>query len=800
MSEVKIKRKSKYKSDGVSNWIKNFLITHILSEGAGEREDSRRRVYAVVAARTFLGCVVSVLFSRAQIAFSMYPLGLAFILSSTRFTPIYSIVVVFTSLFSRDVSSVYAVCALLCLAVRSFWCVYLDTKDEGRCGFPSYTEHIAYRVVCGCGISFILGIYNLIYGSFTYYSLLGSLLVMIFIPLATFVISNSFTLSDSAELKEAARYFLSSMLVMSLLGVTPLSVSLAKIAAFVLTVREARHGKKGAAALMGLVSAIPIGISDCAIFALCGLLAALLYSLSPFVSVIGAYTFTLMAEGYVGGYSALIGYLCELSLGVFLLLSLDKLKIGEKLSALTLARVETRTETAGSIGHAAQSMEKVSDAFASLSRALRALTDKTKRSVVLDSTGICSDVCDIYCQKCNGRGTCWGENASATRDAYAKVATRLSTKARITPDDAPHYLKDNCQKLREVCSEINRRVSITTEKFLGRSGCEILASDYESMSKILETHLKSAQIKDTLDTDLSEKLMSLSRRRMYGISQIKVYGQREKQIFARLIDLPSHTVSASTLREEFESVCGVDLSSPVYTIDGSDIEFEMHTVSAFFVDTAVAALPKENEKVSGDAADTFKNPDGYFYAVICDGMGSGESAAMTSGICREYLHSMLGNSNPKELTIEMLNSVIRENPYECSCTVDMFEFDTYNGNACFIKSGAAPSYVCRGENVYRVEAKTIPIGITEKICAEKIKFRLRDGDIVLMVSDGVAEGKEEGRYVVEQLCKRTTDNPFDIAASVLSAVKSRYNMRDDMTVICATVRKKTRADFDAELS
>jgi hypothetical protein len=319
------------------------------------------------------------------------------------------------------------------------------------------------------------------------------------------------------------------------------------------------------------------------------------------------------------------------------------------------------------------------------------------------------------------------------------------------------------------------------------SSADLFASDYDAMSRILSSHLKKSREEGKVDRELSGALMTLSRHRLYGIGDITVYGKRKKRIYARNVELSSHCVSAAELRSTFESMCGCRLSYPVYSIDRASVEFEMHTEAAYCVESSISSSPKSGEKKCGDSARSVSNSEGYFYGILCDGMGSGTEAAYTSGVCAEYLCNMLCSSNPKELTIEMLNAVIRGEAGECSSTVDLFEFDTYTGEGCFIKSGAAPSFVCRDRNVYKVSAKTIPIGITERIGAEKIKFRLKAGDIVVMVSDGVSDGGEDCRLVVDALCKRTGDDPFDISAAVLGAAKIKNEQRDDMTVICIRI-------------
>ena len=124
-------------------------------------------------------------------------------------------------------------------------------------------------------------------------------------------------------------------------------------------------------------------------------------------------------------------------------------------------------------------------------------------------------------------------------------------------------------------------------------------------------------------------------------------------------------------------------------------------------------------------------------------MGSGREAAMTSRLCGVFLKKMLLAGNSKPVAMEMLNNFIRSKNTECFSTVDLLEIDLLNGRASFIKSGAVASYVKRGEQIFRISSNTMPVGITKEINAEEVTFELEDGDVIVMVSDGVGQSKED---------------------------------------------------------
>jgi stage II sporulation protein E len=130
-------------------------------------------------------------------------------------------------------------------------------------------------------------------------------------------------------------------------------------------------------------------------------------------------------------------------------------------------------------------------------------------------------------------------------------------------------------------------------------------------------------------------------------------------------------------------------------------------------------------------------------------MGSGQSAAYSSEICGMFLQKMLASGNRKETALKMLNNLLRARGEECSATVDLLEIDLEEGNANLLKSGAAPTFVRRGDKLYKLRSSTVPIGILPSLSAEDINFALEEGDVLIMMSDGVSQSPEECLWLME---------------------------------------------------
>ena len=192
--------------------------------------------------------------------------------------------------------------------------------------------------------------------------------------------------------------------------------------------------------------------------------------------------------------------------------------------------------------------------------------------------------------------------------------------------------------------------------------------------------------------------------------------------------------------------------------------------------------PKDREIVNGDTS-FYTECDDRVFCAVCDGMGSGHDAAVSSRLTGIALGRLLYAGCDRGVTLETLNNIIRQRRAECFSTVDLLEADLITGKAAFYKCGASPSFIIRGGRAYRITSHTPPVGIMRELCAEKVEFTLRRGDAAVMVSDGVTGGNEETEWLCDLLCSTDTKDPEAICAAVLEEAEERYGAADDMTVL-----------------
>ena len=182
-------------------------------------------------------------------------------------------------------------------------------------------------------------------------------------------------------------------------------------------------------------------------------------------------------------------------------------------------------------------------------------------------------------------------------------------------------------------------------------------------------------------------------------------------------------------------------------------------------------------------------PSGRFFAYISDGMGSGREAARTSRLCSAFLGELLPVCGaPVDNTLAMLNGFLRSKNnvgvMECAATVDLCELDLVGCRAAFYKCGAAPTYVFRDGSLFKLRCRTVPIGIMPEHDVGRVDMELMTGDVIVMVSDGVTQGKEEYPELFEYLHARLlTHNAEQLADAVVDFAVSQGSADDISAVV-----------------
>lgn len=211
---------------------------------------------------------------------------------------------------------------------------------------------------------------------------------------------------------------------------------------------------------------------------------------------------------------------------------------------------------------------------------------------------------------------------------------------------------------------------------------------------------------------------------------------------------------------------------------------------------ATRVLSRYDGDVSGDNFYVGDILDGQKLIMLADGMGNGRAAADDSTVLLDSIEELLMAGFDKETSIKIVNTYLADkNKGERFSTLDMLMLDLHTGYGRLYKQGAATTFVRRGEWIELIKSTSLPMGVIDGAVCETCKKKFYNGDVILMVSDGVlesivVENKED--YLRDLLLGIPSDEPEEIATAIISDIKgmSGNRLKDDASLIVMRLVKK----------
>ena len=340
-----------------------------------------------------------------------------------------------------------------------------------------------------------------------------------------------------------------------------------------------------------------------------------------------------------------------------------------------------------------------------------------------------------------------------------------------------------------VAEAINRGAAMLAEEKFREMKKDTSGEDFGIIAKLINEARIEDEKEKALNESLSERLAEVMTDAGLADGVIRAFGERKPYFILAAEDESGNKITAPELKKNVEQIAGVRLATPQFYRKGKMALMECASEKSYAAECAVASIAGEREEVSGDTATAFESNSGYFYALISDGMGSGKEAKETSSLVADFMTRALEFNPEGQTVLRILNHTVRHRRRECSATVDLFSVDLYRGDAEFLKSGAAASYVKRGSSIFRIKSKTAPLGLMKNVDAEKIKIDLEGDDYVIMLSDGIAQSAEDTPWLLDLLSKPPKRNLKEYADSILAAALKNLPHTDDMTVLVTRVIK-----------
>lgn len=606
------------------------------------------------------------------------------------------------------------------------------------------------------------------------------------------------------------------MLATAVAGLGSLTIydySLRNMAGCLIAMTLSFSGGSGVGAAVGVITGLVIGLNDgnaaqaIAMYAVAGMIGGLFRDLGKPAVLLGFILGSATSVLYLGQPGELLLMLVEAAVAGAAFMLVPAAKISQWRESC-LADTSDAEAAQRSINAAADKLNHISGLFADLSATFStagAREDGVYNEKIKDSqlAQLLSAVGERVCGPCTRRNDCWEQDFYQTYQAMLDMLA-LAEAGKLKANSMPDNIKGLCMNKQGLADVINQVAESNRTHWYWHkklTECRQVAVEQMQATGVIIGNLAQELKKGPqTDKEVAEMLAERAAVLKCPLSGIRVTSERGK-VMVEAEKAPCggtrecvNTIlpaTANLLQEKMtlHADCGSKLRH-------KNCKLTMELDERYYVESGMATAAKEAGAVSGDTCAALPVSRGRTALMLSDGMGSGESAANSSGEAVKFLQQLLSAGFEVDTAIKTVNSLLlMRTPEDTFATVDMAVVDTFTGETEFLKIGSAPSYIKRVREVTTINPASPPIGILEHVEIEPVRRVLAPGDIVVMVSDGVidaARGADKENWVANFLRRTSSERPQDIADRLLKqAVElSGGTVRDDMAVLVARVGER----------
>lgn len=411
------------------------------------------------------------------------------------------------------------------------------------------------------------------------------------------------------------------------------------------------------------------------------------------------------------------------------------------------------------------------------------------------------------CQSCFLKERCWEKNFNKTYDYMQRIMREVDEKPVLRDRLLQKEWNSYCIKPKKVIDAIHREMNqYYVNQELKRQVHEsrrLVADQLLGVSQVMGDFAREIQRERETHQFQEEQIVEALREIGLEVRHIEIYNLEEGAVDIEM------TIPYCAGQGECEKIIAPMLSDILK--ETIVVKQETHSpypngfcqatfgsAKDYVVETGVASAAKGGTWVSGDSHSTLELASGKYAIAISDGMGNGERAHLESNETLKLLQKVLKSGIDETVAIKSVNSILSlRTTDEIFSTLDLAMIDLQDAGVKFLKVCSAPSFIKRGDKVMMIEAGNLPMGIIREFDVDVVSEQLKDGDVLVMMSDGIFEGPKnvENReaWMKRKIRELKTDDPQEIADLMMEEViRTRYGrIDDDMTVVCAKIKRNT---------
>lgn len=394
----------------------------------------------------------------------------------------------------------------------------------------------------------------------------------------------------------------------------------------------------------------------------------------------------------------------------------------------------------------------------------------------------------LLCSACGNRETCWGHTRSTTESMLSRSMELARDGLAINSSALPALRQHGCLRA-EAIEETARQAMITQKKRRYRQR----RAEYEQTLTMTHLNAMSGTLAELCALAAGQSVSDLQAAHVIrlALDELRIparlcYARRVDGHLMASLEMTSLLPGKKAI-EQLLAYLEENEDLPMFITRTHQRRIDLEETPVYTAETGTASMGAGGSRVCGDACIAKPCEGGRLLMMLCDGMGHGEEAHTQSQKTLELLQLLLEAGYSRKQAITAVNGMMLSAcaGEECFTTVDLCDVDLWSGHVCCEKLGACATWVVRGDHLKKVEAPSLPLGILEEAKPCHVEYTLHSGDILILMSDGVADAFRDEADLKHAISESLYIQPQRMADALLrhALLAGGEEPRDDMTVM-----------------
>jgi len=604
---------------------------------------------------------------------------------------------------------------------------------------------------------------------------------------------NAITKKTPARIEQISLGTMLVILSSGLCSVSIGSLSIGRVALILFTLAAAYCGGASGGAVAGCISALAISMLGQGhlvfAFAIGGLLAGVFSQIGRIPTAAIFSIVSVIGLQLIGSGEYVVGTIIESTIASVGFLLIPK-SIYQRYSKI-LSPINVPT---GVLGIATAKLTRTASALSEVAQLTTLVNKRIEGAKGEEIDKVYLSTADTVCRRCPNSPKCWQTGFNDTMSAFNKIMAIV--KAGSTPkiDDLPQEFRDNCLRQEQLLDKLSTYML----SYISRQGVKqqlssirtVVTDQFQGMAMLIEAACDEinqiSEQSSQLTVQVGEFFSTQGAPPLWHSCFTDTTGT-----ISIMVKLPSHKVARVNLDKsatDLSELVGEELDTPILEHYEDYTLLTYNAKAAYELEFWAIQAAADNGRLCGDSYSHFQE-GGMGCVILSDGMGVGGAAAVDATMTTSLLSRLISTGASFDAALQLVNgALLVKSGEERLATVDCCYTNLYTGTTDFYKAGAVPSFILRSGRVATVSSSSLPAGILGGVEFAKTTLNLSKGDVIVMISDGIADSGYE--WIPSQLTSLADMSLEQICQGILSTAKLRRvsTHEDDMTVVAARLK------------